>query len=158
MIPALTGQFPGVNVDGAESAGVTGGESAASSEGSRQSALASELAGRGNASDKESETVVGPESGTVANSEIATASQGEAEAPSVERVSPAETNTGSAAANTGGDHVTDHQSFAAQAGASVQVAPAKLLRPHCRTPKMCGSGTVDHCHSCKVAMREREVA
>lgn len=44
---------------------VTGGESAAGSEGSRQSALVSELAGRGNASDKESETVVGTESGTV---------------------------------------------------------------------------------------------
>jgi uncharacterized protein (UPF0335 family) len=105
-------------------------------------------------------TVVGTESGTVSNSEIATASQGEAEAPSVERVSPAETNTGSAAANTGGDHeVANTQSFAAQAGAPFsKTAPAKLLRPHCRTPKNCGSGTVDHCHSCKVAMREREMA
>jgi hypothetical protein len=66
---------------------------------------------------------------TALNSEIATASQGEAEAPSVERVSPAETNTGSAAANTGGDHeVAVTQSFAAQAGASVQVAPAAKLR------------------------------
>jgi uncharacterized protein (UPF0335 family) len=151
MIPALTGQFPGVNVDGAESAGVTGGESAATNSPSDDDAIA---AVKGNAR-LANVTDVEPSS----SAPIATASQGEAEAPSVERVSPqAETDTGSAAANTGGDHVTDHQSFAAQAGASVQVAPAKILRPHCRTPKMCGSGTIDHCHSCKVAMREREMA
>jgi uncharacterized protein (UPF0335 family) len=95
-------------------------------------------------------TVAGTESGTVSNSEIATASQGEAEAPTGSTSGPTE----------GGDHeVNEQQSFAAQAGASVQVAPAaKLLRPHCQRPTMCGSGTTDHCHSCKVAMREREVA
>ncbi|NTG86167.1 DUF2312 domain-containing protein [Agrobacterium rhizogenes] len=95
----------------------------------------------------------------------AAASQGEAEAPSAE-ISPSTIaqpirltgNEKGHDANTGGRHVTVDQSTAAQAGASVQVAPAKLLRPHCRTPKMCGSGTIDHCHSCKVAMREREMA
>jgi len=135
---------------GSEEDGVTGGESAAANSPSDGGAVAEV---NGNAG---LENAIGVEPSSSAP--IATASQGEAEAPSVERISPAETNTGSAAANTGGDHVTDHQSFAAQAGASVQVAPAKLLRPHCRNPKNCGSGTVDHCHSCKVAMREREVA
>ncbi|NTF54389.1 hypothetical protein G6L12_05705 [Agrobacterium rhizogenes] len=115
----------------------------------------------------EAVTVVGTESGTVSNSEIATASQGEAEAPSVE-ISPSTIaqpirltgNEKGHAANTGGDHeVADTHSFAAQAGASVQVAPAaKPLRAHCQRPTMCGSGTTDHCHSCKVAMREREMA
>ncbi|MDK4720098.1 DUF2312 domain-containing protein [Rhizobium sp. CNPSo 3968] len=89
--------------------------------------------------------------------EIASASQGEAEAPSAERVTPQ--GSGSAAANTGGDHVTAHYPAATSAGAIVKQAPAiSKYRPHCQRPEMCGSGTRDHCWSCKQAMREGDAA
>lgn len=55
-------------------------------------------------------------------------------------------------ANTGGDHVTAHQSFAVQAGASVQVAPAIILRPNCRNPENCGGYGSKHCGSCLKAI------
>jgi hypothetical protein len=147
VIPALTRQFPGVDVDGAESAGVTVG---------------------------------GDESGTVSNyrsdgglnivhkhTEIASASHGEAEAPSVERVSPAETNTGSAAANTGGNDVdssavragqSDHTSNSGEEPRQSILPVKHRFRPNCQNRDHCRSGTADHCHSCKVAMREREDA
>lgn len=94
----------------------------------------------------------------VTNSEIAPASQGEAEAPSVERVSPE--IHGSVGANAGGDHVTAHSSAAKQkAGALVKPAPAKPLRPYCRNPgERCGGYGSTHCASCLKAARESEVA
>ncbi|TWB61664.1 hypothetical protein FBZ98_1011009 [Rhizobium sp. ERR 922] len=98
--------------------------------------------------------------GLPTNSEIAPASQGEAEAPSAERVSPTH-DTSSAVANTGGDHVTASSNHAAsQAGAIVNPAPAikHRFRPNCQHRDHCKSGTVDHCHSCKVAMREGDAA
>lgn len=92
---------------------------------------------------------------------IAPAAQGEAEAPSVERVSPQaeEATTGSAAANAGGRHVNAQPHRAATAGALVQVAPAtKPLRPHCRNPgEHCGGYGSNHCHACLRAAREPEL-
>jgi uncharacterized protein (UPF0335 family) len=38
------------------------------------------------------------------------------------------------------------------------IAKTYLLRPDCQQRSNCRSGTTDHCHSCKVAMRERERA
>lgn len=97
------------------------------------------------------------------NFEIAPAAHGEAEAPSVERVSPQadEATTGSAAANTGGGHVNAQENAATQrAGALVKPAPAhKPLRPHCRNPgEHCGGYGTNHCHSCLRASKEAEVA
>jgi uncharacterized protein (UPF0335 family) len=85
------------------------------------------------------------------HTEIATASQGEAEAPTGSTSGPTE----------GGVHeeIASTHSFAAQAGASVQVAPAaKLLRPHCLNKENCGGYGRNHCHSCLSAMRELEAA
>jgi len=90
---------------------------------------------------------------------IAPASQGEAEAPSAERVTPH--RSGSAAANAGGSHVDVQISAAThQAGALVKPAPAKSpLRPHCLNPgEGCGGYGTNHCHRCRVAMREGEAA
>lgn len=89
---------------------------------------------------------------------IAPAAHGEAEVPSVERVSP-KNETSSAAANAGGRHVTAQKNSAASAGALVQVAPAtKPLRPHCRNPgEHCGGYGSNHCHSCLRAAREPEL-
>jgi len=150
--PGQDVQSPSQRAMAGENLDVTGGESAAAVERDAEATVEQRSTATNYRSDGGLNIVH-------KHTEIASASQGEAEAPSVERISPAETNTGSADANIGGDHeVADTHSFAAQAGASVQGAPAKLLRPHCRNPQMCGSGTIDHCHSCKVAMREREVA
>ncbi|SMF65640.1 Uncharacterized conserved protein, UPF0335 family [Xaviernesmea oryzae] len=96
------------------------------------------------------------------NSETAPASQGEAEAPSAERVSPTY-DTSSAAANAGGDHVTAQTSSAAKAGAAVSAAPAKKtirdFRPHCLRPQACGSSKIDeHCYSCRKSMEAGEAA
>ncbi|MCZ3377459.1 DUF2312 domain-containing protein [Rhizobium sp. AG207R] len=93
------------------------------------------------------------------NSEIASASQGEAEAPSAERVSPTH-DTSSAAANTGGDHVTVEPTAAISAGALVNPAPAikHRFRPNCQHRDHCKSGTADHCHSCRRAIREGDTA
>lgn len=89
---------------------------------------------------------------------IAPAAHGEAEAPSVERVSP-ENDTSSAAANAGGRHVNAQPHRAATAGALVQVAPAtKPLRPHCRNAgEHCGGYGSNHCHACLRAAREPEL-
>lgn len=93
---------------------------------------------------------------------IAPAAHGEAEAPSVERVSPQaeEATTGSADASAGGRHVNAQEHRAASAGALVQVAPAtKPLRPHCRNPgERCAGYGSTHCGSCLRAAREPEVA
>ena len=97
-------------------------------------------------------------------SEISPASQGEAGAPSAERVNPKD-ETSSAAANTGGDHVASsverapgqQQGNTSNNGEDRQaVLPNKtrVLRPHCQSPDMCGSGTRDHCWTCKKAMQE----
>ena len=63
-------------------------------------------------------------------------------------------------ANTGGDHVNAPNSTAATAGALVNPAPAikHRFRPNCQHREHCRSGTVDHCHSCKQAMRGGEAA
>ncbi|WSH67069.1 DUF2312 domain-containing protein [Rhizobium ruizarguesonis] len=89
---------------------------------------------------------------------IAPAAHGEAEAPSVERVSP-KNETSSAAANAGGRHVAAQENRAATAGALVQVAPAtKSLRPHCRNPgERCAGYGSTHCGSCLRAAREPEL-
>lgn len=85
--------------------------------------------------------------------ENAPASQGDAEAPSVERVTPG------AAANTGGDNVTDAPTFAAPAGVLVRSAPATFtLRPDCLKPENCAGYGSTHCHSCKKEAQGREAA
>ncbi|RKD69002.1 GIY-YIG nuclease family protein [Rhizobium sp. WW_1] len=96
---------------------------------------------------------------TAPHSKIALASQGEAEAPSVERVSP-KNETSSVGANTGGDHVTSGASRAGQShpplnnGEDRDLPNARrLLRPNCQRPEKCGSGTKDHCWTCKKAMQ-----
>jgi uncharacterized protein (UPF0335 family) len=91
---------------------------------------------------------------------IATASQGEAEAHASTNVSLPVSDRSGEGANTGGRHVTLDQSTAAPAGAPFsKVAPAAIvLRPNCRRPEMCGSGTKDHCGSCQKAMRQLEAA
>lgn len=63
--------------------------------------------------------------------------------------SPALLSTGATVAKTGCDRIPT----------SAPVAnSSKKLRPHCRRPELCGSGTRDHCHACKLAMGESEVA
>ena len=100
---------------------------------------------------------------TAPHSESAPASQGEAEAPSVERVRPQadEATTGSADANTGGDdEVAPKPDHAATAGVLVtHQAPATyILRPNCLRPERCAGHGTNHCHACKVAARESEAA
>lgn len=94
--------------------------------------------------------------------ESAPATQGEAEAPGVERVSPQadDATTGSAAANTGGDHVTAHPNNAATADGLVRHTPSAtfILRPNCLRPECCAGHGTNHCHACKVAARESEAA
>lgn len=100
------------------------------------------------------------------NSPIAPASQGEAEAPSVESVSPE--IHGSSDANTGGEDVTPQNSSAPiQAGSGLVSTPrpaakhpALLLRPHCQKPgaQDCPGSGRNHCRACAAAMREEEVA
>ncbi|MBB3453925.1 hypothetical protein FHT86_002181 [Rhizobium sp. BK313] len=94
---------------------------------------------------------------------IATATQGEAVAPSVERETDrdAAVERDRAAANTGGDHVTAQPSTAAQAGDPVSKPPAAyLLRPHCQHPgeERCGGYGSKHCATCLRAIRELEAA
>lgn len=98
------------------------------------------------------------------HTEIAAASQGEAEVPSAE----AET----AGANEGGENVDRSATRAgleggpvnlepsgpeAERATSFTVKPPSPLRPHCRNPgETCGGYGRDHCHTCKKAMREQE--
>jgi uncharacterized protein (UPF0335 family) len=100
------------------------------------------------------------------NSEIAPASHGEAEAPSVESVRPS-TYEGSPDANTGGDHVTASENAQPDQDGSGLVStprpskhPILLLRPHCRHPgeEVCGGSGKNHCQKCLAAMREVEIA
>ncbi|MGR9476976.1 GapR family DNA-binding domain-containing protein [Rhizobium leguminosarum] len=90
---------------------------------------------------------------------IAPAAHGEAEVPSVERVSP-KNEKSSADASVGGRHVTAQEHRAASAGALVKPAPAtKPLRPHCRNPgERCAGYGSTHCGSCLRASKEAEVA
>lgn len=96
------------------------------------------------------------------HSEKATvATQGEATAfPSVERVSPSD--GGSADANTGGSHVTGSSipaAMTAEGHASAPSANRSALRPHCLNPgEACGGWGSNHCHTCKLAIKERELA
>ncbi|MBO0141475.1 DUF2312 domain-containing protein [Agrobacterium sp. Ap1] len=96
---------------------------------------------------------------------IAPASQGEAEAPSAESVSPE--IHGSFDANTGGEDVTaPNAAHQHQAGSGLvsEPRPAKhpalLLRPHRQHPgeEICGGSGKNHCRACAAAMREEEVA
>ncbi|MCW0014876.1 DUF2312 domain-containing protein [Rhizobium sp. BT-226] len=155
------------NGTGTPRAGVTGGESAATDSKTDAAISRPGIAFLGrpeteNRSDKEA-----PEAGASGGMQdeiaihpadpIAPAAHGEAEAPSVERIS---LNDGSsAAANAGGDHVTAQAHRAAPAGALVQVAPAtKPLRPHCRNPgERCAGYGSTHCGSCLRAAREPEM-
>lgn len=138
-IPALTVQHDGVNVDGPERAGVTAGETATHSK-SEDGAIAA----------------VNPRAGLA--DAVGVEPSSSVPHPEIENPSP-DAELSSAAANAGGDYVTAHQSSAATAGAIVRKAPATFnLRPHCQHRDLCRSGTIDHCHSCKVAMREREMA
>jgi uncharacterized protein (UPF0335 family) len=104
------------------------------------------------------------------NSPIAPASQGEAEAPS-EEVSPPiiyqpDRPTGdieASDANTGGSHVdepgTANPNQAGPASFSETRPATFTLRPNCRNPgPSCAGHGVNHCHGCKVAMREGEAA
>ena len=92
----------------------------------------------------------------------APASQGEADAPSDERVSP-NTDRSSAAANVGGDHVTETPRSADIRPGLVSNPPAHhpvlLIRPHCQHPgeAICGGSGRNHCRACTSAMREREL-
>lgn len=99
--------------------------------------------------------------GEIPATPIAPASHGEAEAPSAERVSPAE--GGSAAANTGGYHVDPDHSHAATAGTRINhIVPAtppktaRDFRPHCLKPDACGASGLSHCYSCTKAMQKAE--
>lgn len=149
-IPALTGQFPGVNVGGPERAGVTvvgteSGTVASPKVLDGRSPVAGESRHHCDVSEDEAgQTLTGNPI-----PDIAPASQGEAEAP-----------TGSTSGKTdGGDHeVALPDSHAAKAGphSFSESRPAYILRPNCQHPDLCRSGTIDHCHGCKSAMRERE--
>ena len=90
------------------------------------------------------------------NFDPAPASQGEADAPSVERVRP----TGSAAANVGGDHVTETPRSADIRPGLVSNPPAyHPLRPNCKNPgSQCAGYGSKLCHACAVAVRELETA
>lgn len=87
-----------------------------------------------------SETPAGP---------LPTPRQADGAGEAIPPTSPAPLSTGGTVAKVGRDRMP----------ASALVAnSAKKLRPHCRRPELCGSGTRDHCHACKLAMGENEVA
>lgn len=106
------------------------------------------------------------------HTEIATAAQGEAGAPSDERVSPqAPATTGSDDANAGGRHeVAGEDSHTTIAGertptppASIPAfltRPAKPLRPYCQKPgrEDCGGYGSRHCGTCEALAKESEAA
>jgi uncharacterized protein (UPF0335 family) len=83
-------------------------------------------ASNGSNADRPSLAARGDEESAVSISPIAPAAHGEAEAPSVERVSPEDdASNGSTDANTGGDYVDAQQNAATeQAGALVDQSPA----------------------------------
>ncbi len=158
-IPALTVQHDGVNVDGPERAGVTGGESAATN--SKTDAAIS----------RPDATPYRPETENRSDEEPCQArGSGEMQdecaihLPTNSEIDPSEDREEGqspddglsvVSANAGGDHVNAHPSTAATAGALVNHAPAikHRFRPNCQHRDHCRSGTVDHCHSCKQAMR-----
>lgn len=106
--------------------------------------------------------------GIIDTTEFAPASQGEAEAPSVESAEPgilAEDTRSDA--NTGGDHVTASENAATHQAGSGLVSeprpaahPVLVIRPHCQHPgeAICGGSGRQHCRACAAAMREEEVA
>lgn len=95
---------------------------------------------------------------------IAPASQGEAEAPSVESEEPgilAEDTRSDA--NTGGDHVTAVETANIhQAGSGLvrtprpAAHPVLAIRPHCQHPgeEICGGSGRNHCRKCTAAQQE----
>lgn len=145
--------------------GVAGGESAAGSEGSHQSALVSELVGRGNASDNESETVGGDESGTASEFDrpaTPAASGGRPSEPSSvaggakmdDRYSDDPGRLGDAPILTSAKTEQATNPIPADVPAFL-TRPTKPLRPHCLRPEMCASSGGDrHCHACLKAMKE----
>ncbi|NSY17230.1 DUF2312 domain-containing protein [Neorhizobium sp. AL 9.2.2] len=102
------------------------------------------------------------------NSEIAPASHGEAEAPSIESEPPATVPAlHRPDANTGGDHVTASENAQPDQDGPGLVStprpskhPILLLRPHCQHPgeEVCGGSGKNHCQKCLAAMRELETA
>ncbi|MBN9028892.1 MAG: hypothetical protein BGO05_18550 [Rhizobiales bacterium 63-7] len=65
-------------------------------------------------------------------------------------------------ANTGGSHVTGSSTPAATTAEGYASAPSAnrlALRPHCLNPgEACGGWGSNHCHACKLAMKEKELA
>lgn len=101
------------------------------------------------------------------HTEIAPASQGEAEVPS------ADDGLSTVGANEGGEDVESSAMRAGLEGGPVNLEPSgpeaeratsftakppSPLRPHCRQPEACGGYGRNHCHTCAKAMREREPA
>lgn len=100
------------------------------------------------------------------------AAQAERQQPTGNQNAPAEsaadkisvTNSNSRllpAENSAGEASSASQAQASPATHSDDDIPAFIkkqyvLRPHCQHPELCRSRTRDHCHSCKVAMSERE--
>jgi uncharacterized protein (UPF0335 family) len=99
------------------------------------------------------------------HTDIAAASQGEAEVPSAERETDREAADTLAGANAGGidvDGSAERASpVATSSGPDVKWAqnstakPKSVLRPHCRNPEACGGYGTNHCHTCLKAMREQ---
>ncbi|WP_426289038.1 DUF2312 domain-containing protein [Ensifer adhaerens] len=106
------------------------------------------------------------------HTEIASASQGEAEFPSDQRETDREAAATGVGANEGGDNVESSGLPAGLEGGPVNLEPSgpeaeratslttkppSPLRPHCRNPgETCGGSGSKHCHSCSKAMREQE--
>jgi len=184
-IPALTVQHDGVNVGGPERAGVTAGETATQfhakasddaceagrkalgrAEASADAPDGAELVSRGvgdrapTATSEEMDATAGE---TAPNSSVLWNEWQAAEIdPSEDREEGQSPDDGLSVvgANIGGDHVNAPNSTAATAGALVNHAPAikHRFRPNCQHREHCRSGTVNHCHSCKQAMREGNAA
>lgn len=180
-IPALTVQHDGVNVGGPERAGVTvvGTESGTvanfemhqrpstndepSPEAGPQAEASPAGTGSGMLADRE-----GRHEGEAASADLPTNSEIDPSEDRREGQSP-DDGLSVVGANTGGDDVDGSVERAPgqqqgntsnTAGALVNQAPAikHRFRPNCQHRDHCRSGTVDHCHSCKQAMREGEAA
>ncbi len=107
------------------------------------------------------------------HTEIASASQGEAEVHSDQRQTDRETAATGVGASEGGENVDRSATRAGLEGGPVNLEPSgpeaeratsftakppSPLRPHCRQPEACGGYGRNHCHTCAKAMSEREPA
>lgn len=142
---------------------VTGGESAATNPEMDRATEGSFETGS-EAAEKGREAIpAGPE-----GADLSHAGAGESPATQITIPSDDSETTGncagdtSAAANTGGSHVTGSSTSAAttaEGHASAPSANRSALRPHCLNPgEACGGWGSNHCHTCKLAMKERELA